>query len=211
MKRTQTKGKQAGNTAANVNAANALLENVDPDTGEICTPEHSGEGGEGVTNTLAHLCGKLVLFPIKKADRVPDGPIMRGFIEPKGRPQDKVNVAGWSKIGRESGTEYVSLKAGNNSAEQPDVYSVGPYFGSMFRQIDGEGEHKKVRYFGSIEDSQRTGEDRDGGGIYTTHGRVRFNGKRAVSGDGKTQYITGLILLADMPQADDSLDDDLPF
>jgi hypothetical protein len=211
MKRTQANGKHtdSATTAADLAAANAALAAVDPETGELNAPGPVDEGPEDVANSLATLCGKLVLFPIKQAERVPDGPVMRGFIEPKGEPQNKVNVAAWSKIGRESGTEYLSLKVGNNSAAQPRVYSVGPYFGSMFRQVEDEG--RKIRYFGFIEDAERTGEDGGGRGIYSMRGRVRFTAKRAVSSDGQTHYLTGLIVAAETPQPDNGEGGVFPF
>ena len=49
---------------------------------------------------------------------------MRGFIEVKTECQGapvKVNVAAWLKIGRTSGTEYLSLKVGNNNPEEPRI------------------------------------------------------------------------------------------
>jgi hypothetical protein len=160
---------------------------------------------------------KFVLFNISAADRVQDGPVMRGFVEIDGeaaageaKPEPlKVNVAAWSKVGRESGSNYLSLKIGNNTAEHPDVYSVGPFFGRLFRQVEHKPNGDKKRYFGFIEDSERVGEDENGRGEYQTHWQLRIHAKPATSNDGKTHYIAGAV----MPSQDDraAQDDDLPF
>ena len=156
--------------------------------------------------------GKLVLFAIPKADRVEHGPVMRGFIEVK--PEDepkpfKVNVAAWLKIGRTSGTEYLSLKVGNNTPEEPEEYTVGPFYGRLFRQVDG----KRTRYFGFIEDSEKTGEDENGQGTYETHWQIRVSAKPAISNDQKTHYISGSVMPAQQQEsaADDEGDSGLPF
>src|ERR1700733_12302128 len=81
--------------------------------------------------------GKFVLFGIPRADQVKDGPVMRGLVEVKTEGQGapvKVQVAAWLKIGRTSGTEYLSLKVGNNDPEDPETYTVGPFYGRLFRQ-----------------------------------------------------------------------------
>jgi len=140
----------------------------------------------------AHTHAKFVLFGIARADQVDKGPVMRGFIEVKGEegaPAVKVNVAAWLKIGRTSGTEYLSLKVGNNNPEEPEDYSVGPFYGRLFRQVEGN----RTRYFGFIEDSEKTGEDESGHGTYETHWQVRINAKPAVSNDQKTRYISGQV------------------
>jgi hypothetical protein len=66
-----------------------------------------------------------------------------------------VQVAAWLKIGRNSGTEYLSLKVGNNDPEDPETYTVGPFYGRLFRQVEGS----RTRYFGFIEEAEKTGED----------------------------------------------------
>ncbi|MEO7208173.1 MAG: hypothetical protein ABI145_15655 [Steroidobacteraceae bacterium] len=136
--------------------------------------------------------GKFVLFGIARADQVDKGPVMRGFIEVKTEESAtpvKVNVAEWLKIGRTSGTEYLSLKVGNNSPDDPEDYSVGPFYGRLFRQVEGT----RTRYFGFIEDSEKTGEDANGQGTYETHWQVRVNARAAVSNDQKTRYISGQV------------------
>ncbi len=100
--------------------------------------------------------GKFVLFGIPRADQVKDGPVMRGLVEVKTEAQGapvKVQVAAWLKIGRSSGTEYLSLKVGNNDPEDPETYTVGPFYGRLFRQVDGT----RTRYFGFIEEAEKTG------------------------------------------------------
>ena len=161
--------------------------------------------------------GKFVLFNIKAADRVENGPVMRGFLEIEGEAAEaedkpealKVNVAAWAKVGRESGGDYLSLKIGNNSAEHPEVYTVGPFFGRLFRQVEPKTTGDKKRYFGFIEDSERTGADENGRGIYQTHWQLRINGKPTTSNDGKTHYIAGAVAPSQSEQA--AADDDLSF
>jgi len=155
---------------------------------------------------------KFVLFGIPRAEQVADGPVMRGFLEVRTEENAepaKVNVAAWLKIGRQSGTEYLSLKVGNNSAENPDVYTVGPFYGRLFRQIEERGEAKRTRYFGFIENAEKTGEDEDGRGTYRTHWQLRLSAKPAVSNDGKTHYISGQ--LAPAQTREEAQPTDLPF
>lgn len=40
----------------------------------------------------------------------------------------KVQVAAWLKIGSSSGTEYLGLKVGNINPDEPEMYTVGPFF-----------------------------------------------------------------------------------
>jgi hypothetical protein len=144
----------------------------------------------GIVNANTH--AKIVLFGIARTDLVANGPVMRGFIEVKteeGAQPVKVNVAAWLKIGRSSGTEYLSLKVGNNSQEDPEDYSVGPFYGRLFRQVEGS----RTRYFGFIEESEKTGEDENGQGTYATHWQIRVNAKPSLSNDGKTRYIGGTV------------------
>ena len=156
-------------------------------------------------NTL----GKFVLFGIARADQVDKGPVMRGFIEVKTEESAtpvKVNVAAWLKIGRTSGTEYLSLKVGNNSPDDPEDYSVGPFYGRLFRQVEGT----RTRYFGFIEDSEKTGEDENGQGTYETHWQIRLNARAAVSNDQKTRYISGQVAPSQQ-QEETAQDNQLPF
>lgn len=154
---------------------------------------------------------KFVLFGIARTDRVANGPVMRGFVEIKSEgnsPPAKVNVAAWLKIGRNSGSEYLSLKVGNNSAETPEDFTVGPFYGRLFRQIEGT----RTRYFGFIEDAEKTGEDENGQGTYATHWQLRVNAKPAVSNDGKTHYITGGVMASQHQEEEESPEDsNLPF
>ncbi len=155
---------------------------------------------------------KFVLFAIPRTEQVEDGPVMRGLLEVRtdetAEPL-KVNVAAWLKIGRQSGTEYLSLKVGNNSAENPDAYSVGPFYGRLFRQVEERGEGKRTRYFGFIENTEKTGEDEGGRGIYRTHWQLRVNAKPAISNDGKTHYISGQV--APSQTREEVPSNDLPF
>jgi hypothetical protein len=161
-----------------------------------------------ILNATTH--GKFVLFGIDPAERVPNGPALRGFVEVKADEAGalvKVNVAAWLKIGRSSGTEYLSLKVGNNRAESPEEFTVGPFYGRLFRQIDGNRTH----YFGFIESSEKTGEDESGQGTYATHWQLRIHAKPAVSHDGKTHYITGGVLPSQQPAEGSAADSNLPF
>lgn len=161
----------------------------------------------GILNANTH--AKIVLFGIPRPDLVDNGPVMRGFVEVKteegGHPV-KVNVAAWLKIGRSSGTEYLSLKVGNNSQEDPEDYSVGPFYGRLFRQVEGS----RTRYFGFIEESEKTGEDENGQGTYATHWQIRVNAKPSLSNDGKTRYIGGTVSPSQQ-QEENAEDSHLPF
>jgi hypothetical protein len=162
----------------------------------------------GVLN--ADTRARVVMFYIPQSEQVDQGPIMRGHLEidVEGEADPvKVNIAGWLKTGRESGKPYMSLKAGNNSEENPEVYTVGPFYGRMFKQEEEMPKGKKVRYFGFLEDSTKTGEDDQGHGIYTVNWQLRINAKPQVSGDGKTRYVAGAV----MPNREAAVTDDLPF
>jgi hypothetical protein len=153
--------------------------------------------------------GKFVLFAIPRAEQVKDGPVMRGLVEVKVDPQGaplKVQVAAWLKIGRSSGTEYLSLKVGNNNPADPARYTVGPFYGRLFRQ----GEGSRMRYFGFIEEAEKTGEDENGQGTYVTHWQLRVSAKSAVSNDQKTHYISGSVAPSQMSESD-AEDNRLPF
>ena len=153
--------------------------------------------------------GKFVLFGIPRADQVKDGPVMRGLVEVKtethGAPV-KVQVAAWLKIGRSSGTEYLSLKVGNNNPDAPETYTVGPFYGRLFRQVEGS----RTRYFGFIEEAEKTGEDENGQGTYVTHWQLRITAKAAVSHDQKTEYISGRVSPSQMNEQEEE-SSRLPF
>jgi len=153
--------------------------------------------------------GKFVLFGIPRADQVKDGPVMRGLVEVKTDAQGapvKVQVAAWLKIGCSSGTEYLSLKVGNNNPDDPETYTVGPFYGRLFRQVEGS----RTRYFGFIEEAEKTGEDENGQGTYVTHWQLRVSAKAAVSNDQKTKYISGNIAPSQMNEQDEE-STSLPF
>jgi hypothetical protein len=155
--------------------------------------------------------GKFVLFGIPRTELVKGGPVMRGLIEIKGENNGaplKVQVAAWLKIGRSSGAEYLSLKVGNNSPDDPEHYSVGPFYGRLFRQVEGT----RTRYFGFIEEAEKTGEDENGQGTYVTHWQLRVNAKPAVSNDQKTKYISGNVSPSQLQeQAEEAESATLPF
>jgi hypothetical protein len=153
--------------------------------------------------------GKFVLFGIPRADQVKGGPVMRGLVEVKTDTQGapvKVQVAAWLKIGRSSGTEYLSLKVGNNDPEDPETYTVGPFYGRLFRQVEGS----RTRYFGFIEEAEKTGEDENGQGTYVTHWQLRVSAKSAISNDQKTKYISGSIAPSQMNEQEEEASS-LPF
>ena len=117
-----------------------------------------------------HTQAKFVLFAISRADLVDKGPVMRGFIEVKtdeNAAPVKVNVAAWLKIGRTSGTEYLSLKVGNNNPDDPEEYSVGPFYGRLFRQVEGT----RTRYSDSSKMRRRPGRMRTGRGCMRRTGK----------------------------------------
>jgi hypothetical protein len=153
--------------------------------------------------------GKFVLFGIPRADQVKGGPVMRGLVEVKtethGAPV-KVQVAAWLKIGRSSGTEYLSLKVGNNNPDDPETYTVGPFYGRLFRQVEGS----RTRYFGFIEEAEKTGEDENGQGTYVTHWQLRVSARSAVSNDQKTKYISGSVAPSQMNEQEEE-STSLPF
>jgi hypothetical protein len=140
--------------------------------------------------------GKFVLFAIPAADRVEDGPVMRGMLE---TDQGKVNVAAWKKLARDTGNEYLSLKVGNAKRRDehtpdgaPDEWLVGPFYGRLFKEVTNSRDSTRTRYFGFVEDSVKVGEDaKTHKGIYKTNWQVQIKAKPAVSNDGKTHYIDG--------------------
>jgi hypothetical protein len=153
--------------------------------------------------------GKFVLFGIPRAEQAQGGPVMRGLVEVRTETQGapvKVQVAAWLKIGRSSGTEYLSLKVGNNDPEDPETYTVGPFYGRLFRQ----GEAGRTRYFGFIEEAEKTGEDENGQGTYVTHWQLRVSAKPAVSNDQKTKYISGSVAPSQMNEQEEEAAS-LPF
>ncbi|MEO8250598.1 MAG: hypothetical protein ABI589_14650 [Burkholderiales bacterium] len=160
--------------------------------------------------------GKFVLFGIPAAERVEDGPVMRGLLE---TDAGKINVAGWKKIGRDSGAEYLSLKVGNTkprpadaSKDTPEEWVVGPFYGRLFKEVKARDDQPaKVRYFGFIEDSVKVGEDESTGkGVYRQNWQLQIGAKPDESHDGKTRYINGTAHPAGA-KADDSGAESLPF
>ena len=153
--------------------------------------------------------GKFVLFNIKPAERVVDGPVMRGFVEIAGEGAEplKIQVAAWARVARETGNEYLSLKVGNNNLDAPETYTIGPFYGRLFRQAVEGRNGDRVRYWGFVEDAERVSEDDDGRGVYEKRWELRINAKRAVSGDGTVHYISGHVGpgvdAADAQQADE--------
>lgn len=160
---------------------------------------------------------KFCLFNIALSERRAGGPIMRGFLEitnPEGGEPIKVNVGAWAKVGAESGTEYLSLKVGNRAPKEEqagdgsaDLYTVGPFYGRLFRQVEKRESGDKVRYFGFIEDSEKVREDASGRGVYETHWQLRVSAKRAVSNDGQTRYLVGTTGRAVAPRSADNAED----
>lgn len=159
--------------------------------------------------------GKFVLFTIPVGDRVEDGPVMRGFIE---TDAGKINIAGWKKTGRESGTDYLSLKVGNSKQraegtpdDVADEWIVGPFYGRLFRELVKVGEQMKVkRYFGFIEDSVKVGEDpKTHKGVYHTNWQIQIKAKPDVSNDGTTHYVNGSV----HPRVaqSEAVEEDIPF
>jgi hypothetical protein len=139
---------------------------------------------------------KFVLFNIPAKERVAGGPVMRGFVEIEAPEEDaepvKVQqVAGWSEVARDSGREYLSLKVANTESEDRELYSVGPFYGRLFKTVTRTKAGEVMRYFGFIEDAEKVGEDEQGRGVYERHWELAIRAKRAVSGDGRTVYISG--------------------
>ena len=204
---TETKsrgGRRARKAAATV--AHQVAETI-TETKEVNTMKTQGTTMDVLNGGSL---GKFVLFGIPRADQVKDGPVMRGLVEVKTDPQEppvKVQVAAWLKIGRSSGTEYLSLKVGNNNPDEPEDYTVGPFYGRLFRQVEGN----RTRYFGFIEEAEKTGEDENGQGTYVTHWQLRVNAKSAVSNDQKTKYISGTIAPSQMHEQPEEESTDLPF
>lgn len=140
--------------------------------------------------------GKFVLFAIPQAERVQDGPVMRGFVETEA---GKINVAGWKKFARDSGNEYLSLKVGNTKMRDestpdgaPDEWLLGPFYGRLFKEVTVSRGEKRTRYFGFVEDSVKTGEEPGTGkGVYRTNWQIQVQAKPSISGDRRTHYING--------------------
>lgn len=144
----------------------------------------------------AHVRGKFMLFAIPSAEQVAGGPVMRGFVETEA---GKVNVAGWKRVGRESGNEYLSLRVGNTRTPQPgesddEKWTVGPYYGRLFREVTVSRGEKRTRYFGFIEDATKAGLDEvTHEARYRTLWELQVRARPAISGDGRTGYISGTV------------------
>ena len=194
----------AGDTGATV--LNQVAETAESATHGV-SKMNTHSTSTGILN--GRTLGKLVLFGIPRADQVTDGPVMRGLVEVKTETQGapvKVQVAAWLKIGRSSGTEYLSLKVANNDPNDPETYTVGPFYGRLFRQVEGG----RTRYFGFIEEAEKTGEDENGQGTYVTHWQLRVSAKPAVSNDQKTKYISGSVAPSQMNEQEEE-SANLPF
>jgi biotin carboxyl carrier protein len=207
---TKSRGRRARRAAAGNEGATAMhrvaetAEATAHGVSQMNTPATSSD----ILNSTT--VGKFVLFGVPQGDRVKGGPAMRGLVEVKTVAQGtpvKVQVAAWLKIGRSSGTEYLSLKVGNNDPEDPETYTVGPFYGRLFRQ----GEGARVRYFGFIEEAEKTGEDENGQGTYVTHWQLRVSAKAAVSNDQKTKYISGNVAPSQMNEPQEEEASSLPF
>jgi len=187
------------------------------DTGhEASGVSESANVAESIAILGAHAQAKFVLFAIGPEERVDSGPVMRGFIElpaVDGAEAPKINVAGWAKVGRESGAEYLSLKVGNTRQPSEPLegaaqWDVGPFYGRLFKETNRARHGERIRYFGFIEHSERVGEDQSLRGIYKTHWQVTIRAKRATSSDGRTTYITGTVAPG---HGKESGSGDLPF
>jgi hypothetical protein len=208
---TKSRGRRARGAAAAAGQEATALHRV-AETAETAATHGVGHMNTQPTSTdilNGSTFGKFVLFGIPQGDRVKGGPVMRGLVEVKTEAQGapvKVQVAAWLKIGRSSGTEYLSLKVGNNDPEDPETYTVGPFYGRLFRQVEGT----RVRYFGFVEEAEKTGEDENGQGTYVTHWQLRITAKAAVSHDQKTQYISGRVAPSQMNEQEEE-SSALPF
>lgn len=200
------RGRRAGQAGTADTGINRVAETVTSATHGVSKMNTQSRGLDVLDGATV---GKFVLFGISRNEQVKDGPVMRGLVEVKSETQAvpiKVQVAAWLKIGRSSGTEYLSLKVGNNNPEDPESYTVGPFYGRLFRQVDGN----RTRYFGFIEASEKTGEDENGQGTYVTHWQLRVTARLAVSNDQKTKYISGSVAPSQMNETDEETSS-LPF
>jgi hypothetical protein len=208
---TETKSRGGRRNRKVTNGINGAAHSV-AETSETVTQENPSMNAHSTGSEILNgsTFGKFVLFGIPRADLVKGGPVMRGLIEIKTEPQAapiKVQVAAWLKIGRTSGAEYLSLKVGNNSPDDPESYTVGPFYGRLFRQV----EANRTRYFGFIEEAEKTGEDENGQGTYVTHWQLRVSAKAAVSNDQKTKYISGNVAPSQMHEQQEEEASSLPF
>jgi len=164
------------------------------ETREAQAPDAAHDGPMLSGDTRA----KFVLFAVPASERVDDGPVMRGLLETE---QGKVNVAGWKRVARETGAEYLSLKVGNSKprdASAPkddgDEWLVGPFYGRLFKEVRSLRGATTTRYFGFIEDAVKVGVDAETSkGLYETRWQVQIRAKPNVSKDGKTPYIDGTV------------------
>jgi hypothetical protein len=166
------------------------------------TPETVDEPVEEARDDAAPLAldgqtrAKFVLFAIPSAERVEDGPVMRGLLE---TPQGRINVAGWKRVARDSGNEYLSLKVGNTKPREesapkgrPDEWLIGPFYGRLFKEVTMRRGIGSTRYFGFIEHAEKIGEDAGTHqGLYRTHWQLHVKARPSVSSDGRTPYISG--------------------
>lgn len=177
-------------------------------------PAASTQEAESVLTINGTTRAKLCLFAIPQDERVEDGPVMRGFLE---TDAGQVQLAGWKKLARDSGNEYLSLKLGNTKRREedtpddvPDEYLIGPFYGRLFKEVTEKGENKTTRYFGFIEHSEKVGTDAQGKGIYTTHWQLQVRGKPDMSNDRTKRYISGSVYPKEAANSAHG-DNDLPF
>lgn len=189
-------------------AAKKQMTTKAPDTRERDEEQQAGIALDGNTR------GKFVLFAIPVDERVDDGPVMRGLIETE---QGRVNVAGWKRVARDSGNDYLSLKVGNTKPrdadspkDAPDEWLIGPFYGRLFKEVNVRRGVKTARYFGFVEHAEKVGEDEESHkGVYKTHWQLQIKAAPAVSNDGRTAYIGGTASPAGVRAA--TADNSLPF
>jgi hypothetical protein len=141
---------------------------------------------------------KLVLFAVPADERVDGGPDMRGLLEVDA---GRISAAAWKRVARDTGTEYLSLKVGNTRprgegepADAPQEWTVGPFYGRLFKAESQARGVQRKRYFGFIEDAEKVGEDtRSHKSIYKTHWQLQIKAHPSVSNDGRTHYIDGTV------------------
>jgi hypothetical protein len=176
------------------NRAAAAMNQSDRHMAAATTEDVQGQGGVVLDGSTR---GKFLLFAIPVEERVEGGPVMRGLIETE---QGRINVAGWKRVARDSGNDYLSLKVGNtkprdanSSSDDPDEWQVGPFYGRLFKEVNARRGTKAVRYFGFIENAEKVGEDAESGrGVYETRWQLQIKASPEVSNDGRTPYIGGM-------------------
>lgn len=161
--------------------------------------------------------GKFLLFAVPRAEKVQDGPVMRGFVETN---EGRIDVAGWTNTARDTGVEYLSLKFGNTRKPEADAtpgeeveYVLGPFYGRLFRETTTDsitGHTVTKRYFGYVGKSEKTGVDEHEQAVYQDVWELSLKAKPALSGDQSTRYINGTVNPKQRSQ-DETQTDGLPF